>query len=235
MTSIKQGVLRKANDDVRYVCRADRGSARFEFAVSNTLLHEASQESLAIAQAFLDHSPTELKVCLKELMAACCAVDDVGSRAVLRHDSCENSFFGRPFLRSGGFSQNPRLRVKSLQPSHKKVLLPLPIEVDRGARQSGFFGDIVDRGSTVPELAKPLYGRNENLLCRVFGFFPSRHFHAPIMPRDSHLCEIRAPRKPSQLEKPFELSRRNRLFVPYRLLFLGNLVRHLSCPGREER
>jgi len=38
-------------------------------------------------------------------------------------------------------------------------------------RQSGFFGDIVDRGAAVTELAKPLYGRNENLLCRVFGFF----------------------------------------------------------------
>jgi hypothetical protein len=235
MTPIKQRVLRKANDDVRYVCRADRGSARFEFAVSNALLHEASQESLAMAQAFLDHSPTDLKVCLKELMAACCAVDDVGSRAVLRHDSCENSFFGRPFLRSGGFSKNPRLRVKSLQPSHKKVLLPLPIEVDRGARQSSFCCDIVDRGAAVPEVAKPLYGRNENLLCRVFGFFPSRHFHAPIMPRDCHLSEIRDPRKPSQLEKPSGLARLNRLFMPYRLLFLGNLVRHLSCPGREER
>ena len=217
MTPIKQRVLRKANDDVRYVCRADRGPARFEFAVSNALLHETGQESLAMAQAFLDHSPSELKVCLKELMAACCAVDDVGSRAVLRHDSCENSFFGRPFLRSGGFGQDPRLRVKSLQPSHKKVLLPLPIQVDRGARQSGFFGDIVDRGAAVTELAKPLYGRNENLLCRVFGFFPSRHFHAPIMPRDSHLCEIRAPRKPSQLEKPSGLARRNRLYMPYRL------------------
>jgi hypothetical protein len=217
MTPIKQRVLRKANDDVRYVCRADRGPARFEFAVSNALLHETGQEPLAMAQAFLDHSPSELKVCLKELMAACCAVDDVGSRAVLRHDSCENSFFGRPFLRSGGFGQDPRLRVKSLQPSHKKVLLPLPIQVDRGARQSGFFGDIVDRGAAVTELAKPLYGRNENLLCRVFGFFPSRYFHAPIMPRDSHLSEIRAPHKPSWFEKPSGLARRNRLYMPYRL------------------
>ncbi len=217
MTPIKQRVLRKANDNVRYVCRADRGPARFEFAVSNALLHEAGQESFAMAQAFLDHSPSELKVCLKELMAACCAVDDVGSRAVLRHDGCENSFFGRPFLRSGGFGQDPRLRVKSLQPSHKKVLLPRPIQVDRGARQSGFFGDIVDRGAAVSELAKPLYGRNENLLCRVFGFFPSRHFHAPIMPRDSHLSEIRAPHKPSWLEKPSAQVRRNRLYMPYRL------------------
>jgi hypothetical protein len=221
MTPIKKRVLRKANDDVRYVCRADRRPARFEFAVSNALLHEAGQESLATAQAFLDHSPSELKVRLKELMAACCTVDDVGSRAVLRHDSCENSFFGRPFLRSGGFGQDPRLRVKSLQPSHKKVLLPLPIQVDRGARQSGFFGDIVDRRSAVPELAKPLHGGDENLLCRVFGFFPSRHFHAPIMPRDSHLSEIRAPGKPSGLEKPSGLARRNRLFVSYRLPFVG--------------
>ena len=232
---IKQRVLRKANDDVCYVRRADRGPARFEFAVSNGLLHEASQEFLATAQAFLDRSPPKLKVCLKEFVAACRPVDDVRSRAVLRHDSCENSFFGRPFLRSGSFSKNPRLRVKSLQPSHKKVLLPLPIEVDRGARQSSFCCDIVDRGSAVPELAKPLYGRKENLLCRIFGFVPSRRFHASIMPRDCHLCEIRAPHKPSQLEKPSGLTRRNRLFMPYRLPFLNNLVRHLTCPRREEQ
>src|SRR5260370_30470838 len=119
MTPIKQRVLRKANDDVRYVCRADRGPARFEFAVSNALLHEAGQESLAMAQAFLDHSPSELKVCLEEFMAACRAVDDVGSRAVLRHDSCQNSFFGRPFLRSGGFVQNPRFLRKSLPSRHQ--------------------------------------------------------------------------------------------------------------------
>src|SRR5258708_34278340 len=108
----------------------------------------------------------------------------------MRHASVENSFFGSPFLRSGSISKNPRLRVKSLQPSHKKVLLPLPIEIDRGACQSGFFGDIVDRGSAVPELAKPLYGRKENLLYRIFGFVPSRPFHASIIPRDLHLWEI---------------------------------------------
>jgi hypothetical protein len=218
MKPIKQRVLRKANDDVRYVCRADRGPARFELAVSNALFEEPIQEFLAMTQAFLDDDAPELEICLKKLVSAGCAVNDVGSRAVLRHDSCENSFFGRSFLRSGGFGQDPRLRVKSFQPSHKKVLLPLPIQVDRGARQSGFFGDIVDRGAAVTELAKPLYGRNENLLCRVFGFFPSRHFHAPIMPRDSHLSEIRALHKPSWLEKPSGLARRNRLYMPYRLL-----------------
>ena len=217
MTPIKQRVLRKANDDVRYGCRADRGPVGFEFAVSKALLHEASQEFLAAAQAFLDHSLSELKVCLKELMAAGGPVDDVRSRAVLRHDSCENSFCGRPFLRSGGFGKNPRLRVKSLQASYKKVLLPLPIEIDRGARQSSFYCDIVDRGSAVPELAKPLYGRKENLLCRIFGFVPSRRFHASIMPRDSHLSEIRAPQKPSWLEKPSGLARLNRQYMPYRL------------------
>jgi hypothetical protein len=217
--SIKQRVLRKANDDVCYFCRADRGSGRFEFAVSNALLQEARQETLAMAQAFFDHSPPKLKVCLKELMAAWGAVDNVRSRAVLRHDSCQNSLFGRPFLRSGGFSKNPRLRIKSLQPSHKKVLLPLPIQIDRGARQSSFCCDIVDRGSAVPELAKSLYGRNENLLCRIFGFLPSRRFHVSIMPRARHLCEIRAPHKPSQLERPPRITRLNRLLMSYRLPF----------------
>ena len=216
---IKQRVLRKANDDVCYVCRADRGPARFEFAVSNALLHEASQEFLAMAQAFLDRSPPKLKVCLKEFVAACRPVDDVRSRAVLRHDSCENSFFGRPFLRSGGFSKNPRLRVKSLQPSHKKVLLPLPIEVDRGARQSSFCCDIVDRGSAVPELAKPLYGGKENLLCRIFGFFPSRRFHASIMPRVVIYVKSGLPTSLHRLKNRPGLARRNRLFMPYRLPF----------------
>ena len=217
---IKQRVLRKANDDVCYVCRAERGSGRLEFAVSNALLQEARQETLATAQAFFDHSPPKLKVCLKKLMAARCAVNDVRSRAVLRHDSCQNSFSGRPFLRSGGFSKNPRLRIKSLQPSHKKVLLPLPIEIDRGARQSSFCCDIVDGGSAVPELAKPLYGGNENLLRRIFGFLPYRRFHVSIMPRARHLCEIRPPRKPSQLEQQSRLIRRNRLFMLYRLQFV---------------
>jgi hypothetical protein len=41
------------------------------------------------------------------------------------------------------------------------------------------------------------------------------------MPRDSHLSEIRAPRKPPGLEKPSGLARRNRLFVSYRLPFVG--------------
>jgi hypothetical protein len=37
------------------------------------------------------------------------------------------------------------------------------------------------------------------------------------MPRDSHLSEIRAPHKPSWLEKPSALVRRTRLYMPYRL------------------
>src|SRR5260370_29794408 len=96
-----------------------------------------------MTQAFLDHSPSELKVCLKELMAACCAVDDVGSRAVLRHDSCENSFFGRPFLRSGGFCQDPKLRGKTHQPHPKKLLPSLTIKVHPCARPTHLFWPLV--------------------------------------------------------------------------------------------
>ena len=62
MTPIKQRVLRKANDDVCYVCRADRGPARLEFAVSNALLHEASQESLAPR-----HASTFPRSCIRVL------------------------------------------------------------------------------------------------------------------------------------------------------------------------
>jgi hypothetical protein len=185
VTPIKQRVLREANDDVRYDCRAERGSARFEFAVSNALFEEPIQEFLAMMQAFLDDDAPELEICLKKLVSAGCAVDDVGGCAVLRYDSCENSLFGRPFLRSGGFSKVPSLQVKSLQAIDKEVLLPLPIQVDRGARQSGFFGDIVDRGSAVTEPAKSLYGRYENPLSGVFGFRGSVLFHASMMPRSS--------------------------------------------------
>src|SRR5205814_7852291 len=103
VTPIKQRVMRKTNDDVCYDCRAERGPARFEFAVSNALFEEPSQEFLAMTQAFLDDAAPELEICLKELVSAGGAVDDVGGCAVLRHDSCENSVFGGPFLRSGGF------------------------------------------------------------------------------------------------------------------------------------
>jgi len=39
---IKQRVLRKANDDARYVCSGARRSTQIEFAIPNALLQEAS-------------------------------------------------------------------------------------------------------------------------------------------------------------------------------------------------
>ena len=45
---IKQRVLRKANDDARYVCGAGRGSVQIEFAVPDALLQEASEGFLAL-------------------------------------------------------------------------------------------------------------------------------------------------------------------------------------------
>ncbi len=39
---IKQRVLRKANDDARYVCSVARRSTQIEFAIPNALLQEAS-------------------------------------------------------------------------------------------------------------------------------------------------------------------------------------------------
>lgn len=63
--------------------------------------------------------------------------------------------------------------MESLQPSNEQILLPLPIKVDRGARQSGFFCDVIDRGPAIAEITEPLYGRYENSLSRLFGFRPS--------------------------------------------------------------
>src|SRR5260370_7327204 len=115
-------------------------------------------------------------------MAARRSVHNIGGYAVLRHDHCANSFCGRPFLRSGSFSEVPRVYVESLQPGDEQVFLSSPIKVDRGARYSCFLCDIVDRGSAVTELTKPPYRRSQNLLSRVLGFRPFMLSHAPIMP-----------------------------------------------------
>ncbi len=135
-----------------------------------------------MTQAFLHDGTAKLEIRLEKLMAARRSVHNVGGYAVLRHDHCANSFCGRPFLRSGSFSEVPRLYVESLQPSDEQVFLSSPIKVDRGARYSCFLCDIVDRGSAVTELTKPPYRRSENLLSRVLGFRPSMLSHAPIMP-----------------------------------------------------
>ncbi len=135
----------------------------FELAVSNALLQEASQKFLAMPQTFLDHGAAELEICLKKLMAACCAVDDVGGRAVLRHERCENSFCCRAFLRGGGFSKTPRVRVKLLQASNKQVLLPLPIEVDRGAGVASLIGVIVSHVIVLFDFIEEMHEKGEPL------------------------------------------------------------------------
>ena len=135
-----------------------------------------------MTQAFLHNGTAKLEIRLKKLMAARRSMHDVGGYAVLRQDHRANSFCGRTFLRSGGLSEVPRADVESLQPGDKQVLLPRPIEVDRGARYSCLFRDIVDRGSAITELAKPLYRRTENLFSRILGFRSSMLFHAPMMP-----------------------------------------------------
>jgi hypothetical protein len=180
--TIKQRVLRKADDDARDVCSAARRSAQIEFAIPNALLQEASHEFLPMTQTFLHDRTAKLEIRLKKLMAARSSVHDVGGYAVLRHDHCANSFRGRPSFRSRGFSKVPRAHVESLQPGNKQVFLPLPIKVDRSAGYSRLLCNIVDRGSAVTELTKPLNRRSENLLSRVLGFCPSVIFHTPMMP-----------------------------------------------------
>ena len=75
-----------------------------------------SQEFLAMTKALLHDRGAKRKVCLKKLIAAGRAVDDVGGRAVLRHDRVPDSFGGRPFLRSGGLGKVPGMYVESFQP-----------------------------------------------------------------------------------------------------------------------
>jgi len=135
-----------------------------------------------MTQAFLHNGTAKMEIRLEKLMAAGRSVHDVRCYAVLRHDHCANSFCGRPFFRSGGFGEVPRVYVESLQPSDEQVFLPPPIKVDRGARYSCFLCDIVDRGSAVTEPTKPLNRGSENLLSRVLGFRPSMLSHTPIMP-----------------------------------------------------
>jgi len=106
---------------------------QIEFSVPNSLLQEVSQEFLSMAQAFLHDGTAKPEVCLEQLMAALCAVDDVGSCAILSQDHCTDPLGGRPFLRSRGFGKVPRVLVESLQTGNKQVFLPPPIEVDRGA------------------------------------------------------------------------------------------------------
>src|SRR5260370_22304964 len=120
-----------------------------------------------MTQAFLHDGTAKLEICLENLMAARRSVHDVCCYAVLRHDHCANSFCGRPFLRNGSFSEVPRLYVESLQPTDEQIFLSSPIKVDRGPRYSCFLCDIVDRGSSVPELTKPPYRLSENLLSPV--------------------------------------------------------------------
>jgi hypothetical protein len=180
--TIKQRVLRKADDDARDVCSAARRSAQIEFAIPNALLQEASHEFLPMTQTFLHDRTSKLEIRLKKLMAARSSMHDVGGYAVLRHDHCANSLCGWSSFRSGGFSKVPRAHVESLQPGNKQVLLPLPIKVDRSARYRCFLCDIVDRGSSVTELTKPLYRCFENLLSSILGFCPSVIFHTPMMP-----------------------------------------------------
>jgi hypothetical protein len=46
-----------------------------------------------------------------------------------------------------------RVFMKLLESGNKQVFLPLPIQVDRGTRQSRFFCDVADRGPTIPGAA----------------------------------------------------------------------------------
>ena len=168
-----------------------------------------------MTQAFLHNDTAKLEIRLKKLMAARRSVHDVRGYTVLCHNHCANSFCGRPFLRSGGFSELPRVYVESLQPRDKQVFFPRPVEIDRGACYSCLFCDIVDRSAAVTELAKPLYGPSENLLSRVLGFRPSMLFHTPMMPF-SPFKRYQRYQKTSRSKISWPL-RRNRLLMTYRL------------------
>jgi hypothetical protein len=49
---IEQRVLRKANDNMRYICGTGRGSAQIELAVPNAPFQKVDQEFLSMTKAF---------------------------------------------------------------------------------------------------------------------------------------------------------------------------------------
>ena len=175
--SIKERVLRKADDDSRYIFRTGRRSLQIELGILNALLQKANQDFLPMPQALLHEAVAKLEICLKDLMATCRAVDNIGGRTVLRQDHCLDSLSSGSLSCSSILCKGLRVFMKLLETSNKQVFLPLPIQVDRGARQSGFFCDVADRGPAIPEIAEPLDRCYENSLSRVFGFRPSRLFH----------------------------------------------------------
>jgi hypothetical protein len=89
--TINQRVLRKANDDVRYVRGASRRATQIEFPIPNALLQKTSQEFLPMTQAFLHNGTAQLEIRLKKLMAARRSMHDVGGYAVLRQDHRANA------------------------------------------------------------------------------------------------------------------------------------------------
>src|SRR5258706_9468215 len=134
-----------------------------------------------MTQAFLHNGTAKMEIRLEKLMAAGRSVHDVRCYAVLRHDHCANSFCGRPFFRSGGFGEVPKVYVESLQPSDEQVFLPPPIKGDRGARYSCFLCDIVDRGSAGTSLTKTLNPGSQNLFSPVPRFRPFMLSPTPIL------------------------------------------------------
>lgn len=109
VSPVKQRVLRKADENVRYVGGAGGGSAKIEFAVPYALFQEASQQFLSLAQPLLHDGSAKAEIDFKKFMAARRAVDDVGGCA----DNCADSFCGRPFLRSGGFRKVPGVKLSA--------------------------------------------------------------------------------------------------------------------------
>lgn len=177
MAPIKQPVLRKRDYDFCHIAWCRAGSTEIEFSILNALLQEFGENSFCVAYAFIHRLAAKFEVGLEYLMATCRAMDNIGSRTVLRQDHFLDSL-GRGALRCGTLlSEGLRVCIKPLEASNKEVFLPLPIEVDRGARQSGFFCNVADRGPAIPEIAEPLNRGYKNSLSRVFGFRSSRLFH----------------------------------------------------------
>ena len=185
MAPVKQPVLRKRNYDSCHIAWCRAGSTEFEFSLLNALLQELGENSFCVEYAFIHKLAAKFEVGLEHLMTTCRAMDNIGGRTVLRQDHSLDSLSSGSLSCSSLLCKGLRVCVKSLQSGNKQVFLPLPIQINRGACYSSFFCDIIDRGSAVPELAKPLYRRQENSLSRVFGFRPYTTCHTSIMPRYS--------------------------------------------------
>ena len=134
MAPVKQPVLRKRNYDSCHIACRGTGSMKIEFSILNAFLQEPGKDSFGVEYAFFHKLTAKFEVGLEHLMATCRAVDNIGSRTVLRQDHCLDSLSSGSLSCSTLLCEGLRVFMKLLESGNKQIFLPLPIQVDRGSR-----------------------------------------------------------------------------------------------------